>query len=194
MFPLLLQHIESKLQAPLSQAAIESIRHTAKPKSFSKKEFLLREGDYGQELFLVAEGALCSYFTSPEGQQQVVQFAFSQHWISGLYSFFSEEKALYSIQALTESSVLSLSKAGFDRLCLAHPEFERFFRILIQNAYVANQYHSMISKVEDAETRYLSFIQQYPQALALVPQYLIASYLGIKSQSLSRIRKKMSER
>ena len=114
--------------------------------------------------------------------------------MADLYSFLSGKKALFSIEVLEPVKALLLNKDNFRIACDTVPFFDRFHRILVQNAYTSLQYRLAKSHSENAEQRYLEFADNYPQFLKRIPQYLIASYLGIKPQSLSRIRKEMSQK
>lgn len=106
-----------------------------------------------------------------------------------MYSFLSDRPAIFTIEALEATTILAIKQTDFERVCRKIPKFEHFFRILIQNAYVNSQQRIVKTFSEDAGNRYLALIKQQPDLLQRVPQYLIASYLGIKPESLSRIRK-----
>ena len=123
-----------------------------------------------------------------------MQFSLEGYWISELYSFFSGKKAIYTVQALEPTKVLALNKESFNKACDTMPAFDKYFRLLIQNAYVALQYRLAKTNSEDAEHRYNEFAKLHPQFVQRIPQYLIASYLGIKPQSLSRIRKELAQK
>lgn len=163
-------------------------------KTFEKKEKLLEEGNYCKNIYFILSGSCYSYIYDTKDQNHAVQFALEGYWISDLYSFFSGKKAIYNIEALEQTTVLVLNKENFDKAGIEMPIFERFFRILIQNAYVSLQYRLAKTTSEEAENRYLDFSARHPDFIQRIPQYLIASYLGIKPQSLSRIRKEMAER
>lgn len=163
-------------------------------KTFEKKEKLVEDGKYCKQIYFILEGACYSYINDQKDQNHAVQFALEGYWISDLYSFFSEKKAIYTVEALEQTKVLMLNKVNFDKACVEMPIFERFFRILIQNAYVSLQYRIAKTNSEEAEARYIEFSKKYPDFVQRIPQYLIASYLGIKPQSLSRIRRELSAR
>ena len=101
---------------------------------------------------------------------------------------------MYSIETLEPTEALVVNKENFEKICQSSHMFEHFFRILIQNAFVALQYRLARTNSTDAEHRYLEFSQLHPEFVQRIPQYLIATYLGIKPQSLSRIRKELAER
>lgn len=158
-------------------------------KKFDKKTKLVEEGQYCKFIYFIIEGSCYSYFTDPKGEQQVIQLALEGYWISDLSSFYSNGKAIYTIETIESTTVLLISRDNFEKACASLPIFERYFRVLIQNAYVAMQQRLARSSSEDAEKRYIELTKSHPDFLQRIPQYLIASYLGIKPQSLSRIRK-----
>ena len=133
---------------------------------------------------------LYAYKTLENGDAQVIQFARENNWISYLFSFFSFKKSLFTVQALEDCQLLSITKKQFDNICEAHPKMETFFRLLFQTAYVNTLQRLSDSYSEDAETKYNHFVSHHNQLVQRVPQYLIASYLGVLPSSLSRIRNK----
>lgn len=161
-------------------------------KYFDKKIPLVEEGQHCKYIFFIVEGSCYSYLNDSKGDKQVVQFALEGYWISDLYSFYSGKKSVYSIETIDPTSVLMINKESFEKACSEMPVFERYFRILIQNAYVSMQYRLARTASEPAEQCYDEFSKLHPDFIQRIPQYLIASYLGIQPQSLSRIRKKLT--
>lgn len=182
-------NIEKTIGKPIAQEDIASFLSLLIERTFDKKELLGEEGKLCKYIYFVTEGSCYSYITDEAGEKHAVQFALEGHWISDLFSFFSGSKALYGIEALKPTTVLMLDKERFQTACDSIPVFDRFFRLLIQNAYVSLQYRLAKTNSEDAEHRYAEFSTLHADFLQRIPQYLIASYLGIKPQSLSRIRK-----
>jgi CRP-like cAMP-binding protein len=123
-----------------------------------------------------------------------MQFAIEDWWISDLQSYLSGLPAVYNIDALQNSEVLLLEKSARDKLMDAVPKVVRFFLFLLESNYVATHRRITDSLSTSAEERYLEFIKTYPKLLEQVPQGQIASYLGITPQSLSRIRKELSQK
>lgn len=163
-----------------------------KGRKISKNDFLLNEGDIANSLAFVVSGVLYSYSIDEKGEKHVIQIAVKNHWISDPYSFLSQEKAIYNVQAIETSEVLLLSKSNFEKACQEIPIFERFFRLLIQNAYIQSMQRISQIYAQTAEERYVKLQKNHPEILDSVPQHYIASFLGIKPQSLSRIRKKLA--
>ncbi|MFY9308588.1 MAG: Crp/Fnr family transcriptional regulator [Bacteroidia bacterium] len=183
------ENIEKVLQHQVDEKQFSSFMALMEEKNFEKKALLCEEGVVCKYIYFIDKGSCYSYLTEPDGEKQVVQFAIEGNWISDLFSFFSEKKAIYSIEALEPVNVLALNKKNFQIACDTIPWVDRFFRVLIQNAYVALQYRIAKTNSEEADARYKEFSKLHPQFIQRIPQYLIASYLGIKPQSLSRIRK-----
>ena len=194
MNTLLRANIEKTIGTKISDADFEKFSSLLFEKSFDKKSCLTEEGGQCNYIYFILEGSAYSYITDKKGDKHVIQFALEGYWISDLYSFYSGRESIYTIEMLENSRVLVLNKENFQKACDSCPVLDRFFRILIQNAYVALQYRLAKTNSEDADKRYELFSKQYPDFLQRIPQYLIASYLGIKPQSLSRIRKEIAKK
>jgi len=194
MDPLLRQNIEKTIGRPLPDGTCEAFSELMYPKSFDKKDHLNQEGQPCRYIYFIRKGACHSYMTDEQGEKHTVRFALEGHWISDLYGFFSGDASLYSIEALEPTEVLMINKDGFQKACDDLPIFDRFFRILLQNAYVSTTYRLAKTKTVSAEELYKEFSDLHPDLLQRIPQYIIASYLGVKPQSLSRIRKDISRK
>ncbi len=192
MQSLLRRHIEKTLDHSLTDTAFEAFLNCVFLRSFDKKALLAEEGRFCKYIYFIEQGACYSYIVDRKGDKHAMQFALEGYWISDLYSFFSNRKGIYTIETLEPARVLLLNRENFRKACNLCPEIDRFFRLLIQNAFVALQYRLAKTNSEDAESRYMEFSQQFPKFTQRIPQYLIASYLGIKPQSLSRIRKEIA--
>jgi CRP-like cAMP-binding protein len=153
-----------------------------------KKQKLVTEGHFTGKAFFIQKGLLFSYKTLDSGEIQVVRFAKENFWIGDLNSFLTGTKALFTIEALEPCELWSLTKAGLEDAMKHSPAFETYFRILIQTAYANLLVHLSDIYSTDAKAKYNRLREQYPDLLQRVPQYLIASYLGILPSSLSRIR------
>lgn len=184
-------NIEKTIKESISDSDFSAFRQFMFEKSFDKKEFLVEEGEYCNYIFFIEEGSAYSFIVDSKGDKHAIQFALEGYWISDLYSFYSGREAIYTLETLEPLKVLMLNRESFEKACCTIPMIDRFFRILIQNAYVSLQYRLAKTNSEDAEHRYEEFSKLYPDFTQRIPQYLIASYLGIKPQSLSRIRKEL---
>jgi len=161
----------------------------------------IKQGDYletagviTQNFIHVESGCLMSYYTDKGGDDHVIQFSTSGWWTGDLHSFTKNQPAVYSTRALTDSSVFYLLKTDMDQLLERYPKFERYFRILFQNALITQVDRIIHSFSDTAEDRYEQFQQRYPSLQQYVPLKCIASYLGITPEFLSKIRKRQTEK
>ncbi len=164
------------------------------PKKLRKRQYLLQEGDVSKYNTFVSKGLLRSYTIDNKGTEHILQFAFEGWWIGDIYSFITENPSNFNIEALEDCELLLITKASMDILFEKVPKFERYFRILIQNNLIATQRRLMGTLSETAEEKYTSLINNFPGCLQRVPQHMIASYLGITRETLSRIRGQMASR
>lgn len=187
-------NIERTMDQKISDECFAAIYKVMVPKTLERKTLFIEEGKYCNYVHFIIQGACYAYDVDERGDKHAFQFSIEDYWIGDLYSYFSGRKGIYNAETIEDTDVFAISKKNFEQLCLDHPIFDRFFRILIQNAFVALQYRHIKTQSEDAEQRYLEFTKKYPQFVQRIPQYLIASYLGMKPQSLSRIRKSLAKR
>jgi CRP-like cAMP-binding protein len=164
------------------------------PKKVRKRQYLLQEGDVCKYGAFVENGTLRSFTIDEKGHEHIVQFAIEGWWISDMYSFITGEPSVYNIEALGNSELLLLTHASQEELLRRVPKFERYLRLLVQGAYIALQRRLVLSLSQSAEEKYTKLIHTYPDIVQRVPQHMIASYLGITPETLSRIRKQISER
>lgn len=192
MNTLLRNNIERTIGQNITDTEFESFEKYFFSKSFDKKTVLAEEGKVCKYVYFILHGSGYSYYINEQGEKNVIQLAIEGYWITDQYSFFQQKPGVYFIELIEPTDVLVMNREHFETLCRSNILFERFFRLLIQNAFVALQYRLAKTNSEEAESRYVEFAGLYPHFIQRIPQYLIASYLGIKPQSLSRIRKKLA--
>lgn len=163
-------------------------------KEVPKKTILLREGQACQYLSYVNTGALRAYHLDKTGKESTIMFAMADWWVTDMYCYLNSKPAMMYIETITDSSIYQLSKSSFDKLFTDIPKFERFFRILMQNAYTREQLRVIENLSLSAEERYDSFIKKYPLVAEMVTQKQIASYLGVTPEFLSALRKEKTTR
>lgn len=164
-----------------------------KPRQLTRKENLLRPGEYARCTNFIIRGCLRVYTIDPKGTTRISVFAMEDWWISDLAAFLSEQPATHFIDAVEKSELLQMDKADLEKLYIKVPKFERYFRILHQNAFVAQMNRLEQNLTLEAEERYKLFRQRYPSLEMRVPQKQIASYLGITPEFLSMIRRKLAK-
>lgn len=187
----LIEHIENTLGEKIPEEMMSTLKELSFEKFYDKKEFLAETGKACNYQYFILEGSCFSYYLNEKGYKNVIAMAIENYWITDASSYFRNTPAVSTIETLQPTRALLINKKNFDKLCCSHPFFDRYFRILLQNGMAS--LHTRIAKTisEDAETRYKAFSKRYPHFVQRIPQYLIASFLGIKPQSLSRIRKKL---
>lgn len=185
-------NIEATLGKRLADDELQRFVSLLTSEKVRRKTTIVSAGKLCRKLYFVRSGLLHSYLTKDNGDNQTIQLALERNWISDLSGFISKGPALFNVEALEDTEVFVLDVQAFDQACNELPDFERFFRILIQNAYVATQQRLAATYSDEAEKRYLHLLENQPDLIRRVPQYLIASYLGVKPQSLSRIRKSLA--
>ena len=190
MYQIFLQRLNTKV--PFSDEEFEVVKTYLTPKKLRKKQYLLQEGDVCKYIAFVEKGALRSYSIDEKGVERIIQFALEGWTISDLYSFLTAEPATYNIDALEDSELILISNAAHEELLKVLPKYETWIRLQITGAYIAMQRRltSIISL--SLEERYASFTSQYPDIVQRVPQHMIASYMGLTPETLSRVRRKMS--
>ncbi len=164
------------------------------PKRIRKDAYLVQEGEHARYLAFVTKGCLRAYTIDRKGQEHIVQFSPEGGWITDLYSFLTGKDATYFIDALEESDVLLIDAASYEKLCTTVPLFERYFRILLQNNYIATHRRLVASVSMSAEERYLQMLEEFPSLVQRVALRHIASYLGITPEALSRIRNRIAKK
>jgi CRP-like cAMP-binding protein len=157
-------------------------------KQVAKKTIVLKEGQACRHINFVQSGTLRAYYLDNEGKESTIMFAVADWWITDMYCFINKLPAMLYIEAIEDSSIFQLKKEYLDELYDKVPKFERFFRIIMQNAYIREQLRVIQNLSLSAEERYHNFVSKYPQVAQQVTQKQIASYLGITPEFLSKIR------
>ncbi|GAB5521941.1 MAG: Crp/Fnr family transcriptional regulator [Rhodothermales bacterium] len=175
--------------APEVFARLESV---AERRQLERGEHLLREGHVAQHLYFVEQGML-RYYYLVDGQEHTGQFFFPGIFVSDIASFTRQQPALQNIDALEASTIVLLPRLALLKLYDAEPTIERFGRRLVEEALAYSQLRTASFMRETAEERYRALVRQRPRVMERVPLYMVASYLGITPEALSRIRRRVEE-
>ncbi len=175
----------------LTQDEISLFESFWSEKTFEKGDYLLRNGDICRYDSYVVSGALKAYYINADnGNDEILFFAIDDWWASDLDSFSKQQPSIYNIEAIEKTTVLQISHSSFQQLLAELPSMERYFRLILESYLGALQKRIIHNNVYDAESRYFAFLENYPTIVSKVPQYLIASYLGVSAEFISRIKKK----
>ncbi len=176
----------------LQEDEVILIENAFKPIQLKKKQYLLQKGEYSNHMRFIADGCLKVFDIDDIGNEHILQFGIKGWWVNDLYAFLTQQPATYYLQAITNTTVLQIHRDQLNQLFDQIHMLDRFFRIKTQNGYVALQERTIHSMSKNAEQRYRDFVMRYRTMEQQIPQYMIASYLGITPEHLSSIRKKMS--
>jgi len=157
--------------------------------TLKKGDIVLAPGTYANHQYYVYSGCLRSFFINASGKDHTTQFAIKDWWISDYTSFFTDEKAVMSIECIQDAIIYKFSRKDMNILCEKIPKVETFFRNKMEKAFANFQKRILEYLSQSAKERYLKFVIEYPDIEKCIKNYHIASYLGITTESLSRIRK-----
>ncbi|HET6767198.1 MAG TPA: Crp/Fnr family transcriptional regulator [Chitinophagaceae bacterium] len=191
-FDLLISSISRHIS--LTAEEVEFFTSLLKSKSLANGEFLLREGDVCKYESFVVRGCLKTFYLDDNGLEHIMDFSIEDWWADDLYSFLTQTASKSNIKAIEDTHILQIGKTDLELLYKKIPKFERFFRILFQNAYITQREQINQALSASARERYLLFIKKKPYAEKRFSQKDIASYLGITPQFLSTLKKKLGLR
>ena len=160
---------------------------------FKKGTTLLKEDEIVNYQYFVDDGCLRTYFIDKSGKEHTLQFAIKNWWISDYTAFFSSTKAIMNIESIQDTTLYKFSRDEMEDLFIEIPQLETFFRKKMERAFASFQKRILASLAQSAKQRYLTFVNTYPSIEQSVKNYHIASYLGITTESLSRIRKEIAQ-
>lgn len=184
-FSLLLENINKYIS--LSEEEKKYFTALLQWRKIRKKQFVVQEGDINKYGLFVNEGCLKSYAVDKNGYEHVLQFAPAGWWINDMTSFIKQETGTLNIDAVYDSEILMLSYSDQQKLFNNIPQFERFFRILAERSLAAYQHRLINTLSLPAIERYNNFCTLYPTLITSLPQKLVASYIGVTPEFLSKM-------
>jgi CRP-like cAMP-binding protein len=156
-----------------------------------KGQYFLQQGDVCKFSGFVVSGCTKTFYVDDEGQEHVIMFSIEDWWTSDMGSYITQKPADYSVQCLENTELIEFSYENQELMMKQVPKLERVFRIIVEKAFVASQKRIVRNFSMNAKERYLHFSKQYPLIEQRIPQYLIASYLGITKEFLSKIKSEL---
>jgi CRP-like cAMP-binding protein len=192
MIDILFSHIQEKVM--LTNDEKETIKTFFISKKLRKRQYLLQEGDVCKYLTFISKGLLRTYNVDEKGVEHMSVFGWEGWWLSDFNSFLTGKPAVFNIDAIEDSELLQISRQDYEDITIAVPIMDRYFRILYQNSIVTKERRLMSSNTHNAEEKYLELAESNPKMIERVPQNLVASYLGIAPETLSRIKKNLAGR
>ncbi len=182
---ILKQHIAKT--ASLTDEQFDYFFSHFKMQSFKKAQTIISEGDKVDCEYFVLSGCLKAFFINDEIKMYILQFAMPTWWTSDYNALYNQTRATIHIDYITDAEVLCLSNNDRERLCNELHQVEHFFRWRTNKGYIASQKRLLSFMNNDAKKRYEELLTLYPQLYNLVPKHLIAAYLGVSRETLSRL-------
>ncbi|KQS35780.1 Crp/Fnr family transcriptional regulator [Pedobacter sp. Leaf194] len=172
----------------LNQEELEEIFSVVVSRKLRKRQYLLQEGEVCGFNCFVAKGCLRNYRIGEDGNEHILRFAVANWWLSDQESYNNDTPSKNNIDALEDSDVLIIKKDKFEKLLQNIPNFKDFIFNLKARSFDASQNRIMSNISDTVEKRYAMFIENYPDIFNRVPLHMIASYLGVSRETLSRVR------
>jgi CRP-like cAMP-binding protein len=172
---------------PLTDQEFEYILSHFTTKRLKKNQFLIQEGDSVLNDFFVVSGLLKAYHVDKEGKEHIMQFALEDWWVTDYQAYFNQTNSTLNIDCIEPCELLSISLQNREKLCADLHKIEHFFRKKSNAGYVALQRRILSLLNNNAKERYEQLLNQYPKLFQRVPKILIASYLGVSRETLSRL-------
>lgn len=182
------QHLEKFIT--VSEEEFSGILGHFKEMTVSKKEILQQEGNLCRYQYFVLTGCLRKYWVNEKGVEVTTEFALETWWLSDNRAFEFQSDALFSIQAVEQSEILAIDLPSLEKLYRDFPVMERYFRFVYQRAFAAYQMRLKYLYTFSKEDYFFHFYDSYPEFVQRVPQYLLASFLGLTPEYLSELRRK----
>jgi CRP-like cAMP-binding protein len=176
----------------LTDADAEIVSAKLKKMNVPKGRIILSAGELVPYQYYVFSGCLRTYFLDGSGKEYTIQFAVNDWWISDYTVFFTGGHSIFYIECIQDAIIYQISKKSMEELYLEVPLIETFFRIKMERFFASYQKRILSDLAMSATDKYKRFLQIYPQIEQSIKNYHLASYLGITTESLSRIRKELA--
>lgn len=188
-FKSIIAHFRKKISLTASEE--ELLISKLKYKRYLKGQFIVQEDDiYKYQTFIIT-GKVKTFYMGDDGNEHIVAFGLNNWWVGDLCSFSTQTPAIFNTQCLDETKVVQISYNDMNTLYTEIPKLEKYFRLIVQTAYGNATKRIVQNHAMPAKERYVLFSETYPEIVQQVPQYMIASYLGITKEFLSTIRKQL---
>lgn len=175
---------------PLSEQEIAAIVETMTIKQFKKGTVLLKEGQISTEVYFVLEGCVRQYYLV-EGEEKTNNFFTEEQWVISMQSFGQQKPSSHYMDCCMDSSLVVGNREKEEHLYKQFPRLESVSRKVMEKVFAEQQEIMSSYTTDTAEQRYLKLLKSRPELFQKIPQYQIASYVGVKPESLSRIRKRL---
>ena len=176
---------------PMTEEEERILRSLISRRKLLKGQYFLQQGDICKYSGFIVSGCTKTFYVDDEGQEHVIMFSIEDWWTSDMGSYIAQKPADFNVQCLENTTLIQFSHESQEEMFRQIPKLERFFRLIIERALVASQKRIVRNLSMSAKDRYLHFRNVYPKVEQRIPQYLIASYLGITKEFLSKIKSQL---
>lgn len=177
----------------LDSSAAQALNDVVVVRRLKRKQYIVQPGYVCTHRTYVVQGALRAFLQGNDGVEYTIALSIDDWWITDYSSYHYQIPATLFVEAFEDSLVVQLPYEAEQELLAKHPIYERFFRIISQSSFANLQKRLLNNLSMDAESRYDAFVQRYPKVASRFPQYIIASFLGMSTEFLSKIRKRKAE-
>ena len=182
----LLNYIEKYIQ--LSEEEVSILRSKIVSRKYLKGQYIVQQGDICKSVNFIISGCTKTFYMDLEGQEHIVMFSIEDWWTSDLGSFITQTPADFNVQCIESTQLIQFTYDNLEELYKEIPKFERLFRKIVERAFAASQKRIIRNFSLTAKERYQIFKKTKPKIDQRVPQYMIASYLGVTKEFLSKIK------
>jgi CRP-like cAMP-binding protein len=192
MFEVLRKYLLDKIE--LSDEELQLINSVSTIRKLRKQQYLLQEGAIWKYNAFVCSGCVRTYSVDNKGGEHIINFAVENWWTGDRESLLSEMPSRFNIDAIEDSVILLISKPNFEMLTSTIPRLSKLVSLILERSFIASQNRIYANISFTAEEKYKSFVEKYGEISLRIPQRMIASYLGITPETLSRVRKLMAKK
>jgi len=192
MFAAFQKYLTDKIE--LSEEEIAAIAEVATVKKLRKKQYLLQEGDVWKYNAFVCRGFLKTFSVNDNGMEHILNFSPENYWCGDRESLMHATPSRLNIDAIEDSEVVLIKKEDFDLLCKQIPQLNNLVNNILQKSFLVSQNRILANISLSAEEKYQEFLEKHPAIANRVPQHMIASYIGITPETLTRIRKNAAKK
>jgi CRP-like cAMP-binding protein len=175
-------------KATFTESELDAISLATTSKKLRKRQYLLQEGDIWRQYAFVCEGSLRTYFIDEKGSEHIMKFSTENWWAGDRESLINEVPSKLNIDALEDSVLVIFTKKDYDELKATIPTFDKMTADLLSRTYMAANQRIQTAISASTEEKYERFLQQYPGLINRVPMHMIATFLGVTAETLSRVR------
>lgn len=179
------KHIEKVI--PLTDDEYSFVLSHFSFENYKKKDFLIQKGENVKHCYFVVSGLLKLVYDDKDGKQHIVSFAMEDWWESDFSAYFTQTKAKMSLQCIEDTNVFCITLENYQKLSTGLPKMESFFLKKSNSGHIASQNRILSFLTSNAKERYEQLLKQYPLLFQRVPKTLLASYLGVSRETLSRL-------